>query len=52
MRRSRGGGGGWQGVRTPPPPEKSGLLQYLPGSPENHKATTPAFNVGPPWAGR
>ena len=38
-----------QGVRNPP--EKSQKYrvsyQYWSGSPENHKATKPAFNVGP-----
>ena len=43
---------GGQAFRTPPPPpEKSQkyrvFLQYWSGSPENHKATKPAFNVGP-----
>ena len=42
---------GGQGVRTPPPPEKSQKyrvsLQYWSGSPKNHKATKPAFNGGP-----
>ena len=43
---------GGQGVRTPPPTLKNHknigfLKQYWSGSPENHKATKPAFNVGP-----
>ena len=40
---------GGQGVRTTPSPEKSQTLtvskQYWSESPENHKATKPAFNV-------
>ena len=51
MRGSRGGGGR---SGPPPPLEKSQKhrvsYQYLPGPPENHKATPPAFNVGPPSA--
>ena len=46
----RGGGGGGGGSR-PPSPEKSQklrvYLQYWSRSPENHKATKPAFNLGP-----
>ena len=46
-----GGSRGGQGVRPPPPPEKSQKyrvsLQYWSGSPKNHKATKPAFNGGP-----
>ena len=49
MGRSRGGGGG----RGPDPTEKNhkntGLLSITGPDPmENHKATKPAFNVGPP----
>ena len=47
---SRGGTGG----PDPLPPEKSQKYrvswQYWSGSPENHKATKPVFDVGPPSA--
>ena len=48
-----GGGGRGQGVRTIPPPVKNhGNIGFLsntgPEPLENHKATKPAFNVGPP----
>ena len=47
MRGSRGG----QGVPIPPPPEKSQNIRFLsntgPDTLKNHKATKPAFNVGP-----
>ena len=43
------GGGGGQGVRTPP--EKSQKIGFLsntgPDPLKNHKATKPAFTVGP-----
>ena len=51
MRGSRGGGGGQES--GPPPPKKKNhkkyrvSWQYWSGSPENHNATKPAFNVGP-----
>ena len=47
---------GGQAFRTPPPPPPPPpkkpqkyrvFLQYWSGSPENHKATKPVFNVGP-----
>ena len=48
---SRGGGGG-QGVRTPLKNHKNiGFLSNTGPDPlENHKATKPAFNVGPSTA--
>ena len=48
---SRGGDRRTGHPPPPPPPEKSQKyrvsLQYWSGSPENHKTTEPAFNVGP-----
>ena len=42
------------GMASGPPPEKSQkyrvFSQYWSGSPENYKATKPAFNVGPSQA--
>ena len=47
-----GGGGGGQGVRTPLENHKNiGFLRNTGSDPQNnHKATKPAFNVGPPSA--
>ena len=47
-----GGGGGDRGVQSPPPPLKNhkniGFLRNTGADPlKNHKATKPAFNVGP-----
>ena len=50
---SRGGGGGAQGVGTPPPLENHKAIGFLINTGlvpmENHKATKTAFNVWPPW---
>ena len=47
-----GSRGGYMGSAPPPLPtdkmKKNRVsLQYWSGSPENHKATKPAFNIGP-----
>ena len=46
--------GGGARIQTPPPPEKSQKIGFLsntgPDPLKNHKATKPAFNVGPPSA--
>ena len=47
-----GSGGGEAGVPKSPPPGKSQNTGFLrntgpPNRPKNHKATKPAFNVGP-----
>ena len=48
---SRGGGGGGGGDRRIGPPENHKNIGFLsntcPKSLKNHKATPPAFNVGP-----
>ena len=48
------GGGGEQGVQTPPPlknhKNKGFLSNTGPDPLKNHKATKPAFNVGPSLA--
>ena len=40
---------GGTGVRTPQKNHKNIGFLFLSGTPENHKATKPAFNVGPSW---
>ena len=52
MRIQARGGGGGEGVRTPPPPLKNHkniwfLCNTCLDPLKNHKATKPAFNVGP-----
>ena len=46
-----GGGGGWQGVQTPPPQKNYKNIGFLsdtgPDPLKNHKATKLAFNIGP-----
>ena len=43
---SGGGGGGARDPDPPPLKDHKNIGQYWSGSPENHKATKPAFNVG------